>query len=64
MISIPDEENSESEERWITMGQTENSKLLLLVHSYLEISANPANVRIVSARSATKHEQRQYEAQP
>ena len=62
MISIPDEEHSETEERWITMGQAENSKLLLVVHTYLEISHNAANVRIISARPATKHEQRQYEA--
>lgn len=62
MISIPDEENSETEERWITMGQAENSKLLLVIHTYLEISANAANVRMISARPATKHEQRQYEA--
>ncbi len=62
MISIPDQEHSETEERWITMGQADNSKLLLVVHTYLEISANAANVRIISARPATKHEQRQYEA--
>jgi uncharacterized DUF497 family protein len=62
MISIPDEEHSETEERWITMGQAENSKLLLVVHTYMEISANAANVRRISARPATKHEQRQYEA--
>ena len=63
MVSIPDEEHNETEERWITMGQAENSKLLLVVHTYLEISANAANVRMISARSATKHEQRQYEAE-
>ncbi|HBH27397.1 MAG: BrnT family toxin [Desulfofustis sp. PB-SRB1] len=62
MISIPDEEHSETEERWITMGQAENSKLLLVVHTYLEISANAATVRIISARPATTHEQRHYEA--
>ncbi|MCU7817107.1 MAG: BrnT family toxin [Candidatus Thiodiazotropha sp. (ex Rostrolucina anterorostrata)] len=62
MLSIPDEEHSETEERWITLGQAENSKLLLVVHTYLEISANAANVRIISARPATKQEQRQYEA--
>lgn len=62
MISIPDEEHSGTEERWITMGQAENSKLLLVVHTYLEIRANAANVRIISARPATKQEQRQYEA--
>ena len=62
MISIPNEAHTETEERWITMGQAENSKLLLVVHTYLEISANAAIVRIISARPATKHEQRQYEA--
>jgi len=63
MISIPDEEYSETEERWITMGQAESSKLLLVIHTYLEISVNAANVRMISARPATKHEQRQYEAE-
>ncbi len=63
MVSIPDEEDSKSEERWITMGQAENSKLLLVIHTYLEISSNAANVRMISARPATKHEQRQYEAE-
>lgn len=62
MISVPDEEHSEIDERWITVGQAENSKLLLVVHTYLEVSVNAANVRIISARRATKHEQRQYEA--
>lgn len=62
MLSISDEEHSESEERWITMGEAESSKLLLVVHTYIEINANVANIRIISARPATKHEQRQYEA--
>ncbi|MES9859000.1 MAG: BrnT family toxin [Sedimenticola sp.] len=62
LIAIPDEEHSEAEERWITLGQAENSKLLLIVHTHLEISANAANVRIISVRPATKQEQRQYEA--
>ncbi|MES9906564.1 MAG: BrnT family toxin [Sedimenticola sp.] len=62
MISIPDKVHSKTEERWVTLGQAENSKLLLIVHTYLEISANAANVRITTARAATKYEQRQYEA--
>lgn len=61
MLSIPDEEHRETEERWVTIGQAENGRLLLVVHTYLEISANAANVRMISARFATKHEQRQYE---
>lgn len=57
-----DEEHSESEERWGTLGQSENGKLLVVIHTYHEISAKAAAVRIISARPATKHEQRQYEA--
>jgi uncharacterized protein len=60
---MPDEEYGEAEERWITMGLAQNSDLLLVVHTYLEISDNEANVRIISARPATKREQRQYEAE-
>lgn len=62
MLSIPNEEHSETEERWLTLGQAENCKLLVVIHTYQEISTHAANVRIISARPATKHEQRQYEA--
>ena len=61
MLSIVDEEHGESEERWITMGQAENSKLLLVVHTYMETGISGAKIRIISARVATKHERRQYE---
>jgi uncharacterized DUF497 family protein len=43
------------------MGQAENNKLLLVIHTYQETSTHSANVRIISAREATKHEQHQYE---
>ena len=62
MLSIVDEEHSESEERWITMGQAENSSLLLVIHTYVEAGVSDAKIRIISARAATKHERRQYEA--
>ncbi len=61
MISIPDEEHSQTEDRWVTMGMAGNSKLLVVIHTYLEIDTNTAKVRIISARLATKYEQRQYE---
>lgn len=64
MLSIPDKEHSEAEERWLTLGQTENGKLLLVIHTYQEINIHMANVRIISARPATKQEQHQYEAAP
>jgi uncharacterized DUF497 family protein len=64
MISIPGEDHSESEERWVTIGQARNTKLLLVVHTYLDVGTNSATVRLISARPATLHEQRQYEAIP
>jgi uncharacterized DUF497 family protein len=60
-VSIYDEDHSETEERWVTLGQAENGQLLVVVHSYHETSPSEAMVRIISARPATKHEQRQYE---
>lgn len=43
------------------MGQAENGLLLVVVHTNQEISATEAAVRIISARPATQHEQRNYE---
>ena len=34
MLSIPDEEHSEIEERWLTLGQPENEMLLVVIHTY------------------------------
>jgi hypothetical protein len=62
MLSIPDEEHSEIEGRWLTLGQAENRRLLVVIHTYREVSGNAANVRIISARPATKRELRHYEA--
>lgn len=62
MLSIPDKEHSEAEERWLTLGQTENSKLLVVIHTYQSIGGQAAKVRIISARTATQHERRDYEA--
>ena len=60
--SVPDEEHNETEERWITLGQADNGRLLVVVHTHREIGPTAANVRIISARHATRYEQRQYEA--
>jgi len=61
LLSIPDEEHSESEERWITIGLDENGILLVLVHTFEKILANSARIRIISARKATKKETKHYE---
>ncbi len=59
-LAVYDENHSESEERWVTMGQAEDGKLLVVVHTFEEI-ADGAKVRVISAREATKRERQDYE---
>jgi uncharacterized protein len=59
-LSIYDNEHSEYEDRWITLGIDETGVLLVVVHTYKEISENVTMVRIISGRKATKNEIRKY----
>ena len=61
MISIFDDEHSESEDRWITLGTDENGILLVISHTFQKSSSAKFNIRIISARKATKIEISQYE---
>ena len=61
LISIPDEEHSESEERWITIGLDESGVLLVLSHKFMGLDAETTLIRIISARKATTAETKQYE---
>lgn len=61
-VSIPDDDHSDSEERWVTMGRAANGTLLVISHTYREVGVSAADVRIISARRATSHERRQYES--
>jgi len=54
---ILDPDHSQDEERFILLGFSCNSKILTVVHCYRD---NEANIRIISARKSTKHEERQY----
>ena len=60
-ISVFDDEHSETEERWVTIGKTRNGRLLVVAHTYTEHKDHSATLRLISARVATPHEQRQYE---
>ena len=59
--SVRDADHREYEERWVTLGQTPGGMLIVVVHTYHEVSVDAANVRIISARPAGKRERRQYE---
>ena len=60
-LAVYDEDHSESEERWVTLGQAENGKLLVVVHTFEETGETSVKVRIISAREATKRERQDYE---
>lgn len=60
-LSRLDEESGQGEERWVTIGRNPATNLLLVVHTYVELSAERAAIRIISARRPTRREVRQYE---
>ncbi|MBI2779785.1 MAG: BrnT family toxin [Gammaproteobacteria bacterium] len=59
-IAVFDDEYSEAEERWITLGKVKSEMLLVVAHTFVE-HEDCTTVRIISARTATKNEQHQYE---
>ncbi len=58
ILSIPDNEHSETEEGWITIGLDEGGILLVLIHTFEKVVNNTARLRIISARKATKNEKK------
>ena len=60
-ISVPDDEHSRFEERWITMGFSRNNRMLVVCHTY-PLTGAMGSIRIISARPPTPSERRQYEA--
>ena len=61
-MSMPDEEASGTEERWVTMGQTQNGRLPVAAHTWRRRDEDrAAAIRIISARPAQPRERRRYE---
>jgi len=60
-LSIYDEEHSEYEDRWITMGIDDRGVLQVVVHTFKQVEENLSEIRIISARKATSRELRQYQ---
>lgn len=63
-LTVFDAEHSEAEERWFTLGQTSDGRLLAVAHTYQMLETNITRVRLVSAREATRLERQQYENEP
>jgi uncharacterized DUF497 family protein len=60
-LTVFDDAHSEFEERWFTLGQSSEGRLLAVSHTYTATGPASAQVRIISAREATRAERRQYE---
>ena len=56
-VFMSDKEHSEYEERFTVLGLSENSNLLMVCHCYRD---RDSVIRIISARRATKPEQKLY----
>ena len=63
-LTVFDNEHSEFEERWFTLGVDSSAKLLAVSHTYTATGPASARVRVISAREATRNERRQYEDEP
>jgi len=59
-LSVLDERFSYFEERWITMGATENGEVVVVAHLYI-VEEPEERICIISARRATSRERKQYE---
>ncbi|MCP4680953.1 MAG: BrnT family toxin [Desulfobacterales bacterium] len=59
-LTIFDQDHSEIEDRWITMGISKKGRLLIVCHTFQEESKNSVTIRIFSSRKAIKKESRLY----
>jgi hypothetical protein len=63
-LTIPDEEHSGVEIRWITLGKDTGGQYVLVVHMYEQVTAELGRVRLISARRPAKAEIHAYEEEP
>lgn len=55
-----DEEHSEEEDRWITIGLDSAGVLRVVIHTFKQIEEDLCQIRIISARKAVRAEAKQY----
>jgi uncharacterized DUF497 family protein len=63
-LTIFDAIHSETEERRFTLGHTDEGQLLAIAHTYQEMDAHTARIRLISAREATRREQHYFKNEP
>jgi uncharacterized DUF497 family protein len=60
-MSQVDDEHGDDEERWVSLGIDKAARLLVVCHTYREITQQSATIRIFSARKSTRRETKEYE---
>ena len=60
-ISLMDKRFNYFEERWISIGQIKNKKLVVVANLFFDEQGEEI-IRIISAREATVHERKQYQS--
>ncbi len=60
-LSIYDDEHSDREDRWVTMGIDDSGVLRVVVHTFKQVYEDECEIRIISARKATSRESEQYQ---
>lgn len=63
-LTVFDVVHSDTEERWFTLGLSRDGLLLAIAHTYQVTGPASANVRLISARTATRRERDQYQNLP
>jgi uncharacterized DUF497 family protein len=61
ILTIPDLEHGEGEERWFSVGCTASGLVIAVAYLWLELAPGVVKIRLISARRATTTEMRQYE---
>jgi hypothetical protein len=61
LLTFVDEVHSDREERFISIGLSENNRVLLAVHTEREEKRETIIIRIISCRKATSVERERYE---
>lgn len=60
-LTLYDEEHSQDEDRWITIGLDETGILRVVIHTFEQTDQDSSMIRIISARKATFNEQELYQ---
>ena len=60
LLTVPDLEHGETEERWFSVGWASNGAILSVVYVWSGSDPATVKIRLISARQATQTEIRQY----